>query len=236
METADVLNTYSGQLAWHWLLLREKANAIGADAQLFLLHYPTTGMFNADSYEFARSRRIEIDEDSVRADVDELIKGLRIIAATLPTFEWKQPEEIAAYNLPAATQEALVALKHKMDAIKAMEKEVEDTANLICCGGANFTLSATNGSNCTFPVNITIKTENENIFISNGKVLINDKLTVFDNDKGYGKKCYGGGHFSLIEAFYDCVSKKIKFPIDGEEASKVVKIILKAYKNSESSV
>lgn len=126
LETADVLNTYSGQLAWHWLLLREKANAIGADAQLFLLHYPTTGMFNADSYEFARSRRIEIEEDSVRADVDELIKGLRIIAATLPTFEWKQPEEIAAYNLPAATQEALVELKHKMDAIKAMEKEVED--------------------------------------------------------------------------------------------------------------
>ena len=116
------------------------------------------------------------------------------------------------------------------------EIEVEDTANLICCGGANFTLFATNGSNCTFPVNITIKTENENIFISNGKVLIDDKLTVFDNDKGYGKKCYGGGHFSLIEAFYDCISKKTKFPIDGEEASKVVKIILKAYENSEWSV
>lgn len=109
--------------------------------------------------------------------------------------------------------------------------EVEDTANLICSDGANFTLFATNGSSCTFPVNITIKTENENILISNGKVIINDKLITFNNDQGYGKKCYGGGHFSLISTFYNCIKTQTKFSIDGEEASKVVKIILKAYEN-----
>lgn len=109
--------------------------------------------------------------------------------------------------------------------------EVEDTANLICSDGANFTLFATNGANCTFPVNITIRTENEYIFISNGKVLINGELVAFNNDKGYGKKCYGGGHFKLIDTFYNCISTKTKFPIDGEEAAKVIEIILKAYSN-----
>ena len=126
LSTADVLNTYAGQLAWHWLLLREKANAAGMDAQLFLLHYPTNGMFNTDSYSFSNVQQVEIEEDTVRADINDLRTGLGIIANTLPTFQWKQPEEIAAYNLPAETQEALVALKHKLDTIKAMEAEVNE--------------------------------------------------------------------------------------------------------------
>lgn len=126
LDTADVLNTYAGQLAWHWLLLREKADAMGMSAKLFLLHYPTNGMFNADSYTFGNARQVEINEEDVRADINELRTGLGIISASIPTFEYKKPEEIAAYNLPAEMQEALVALKHKLDSIKEMEKEVAD--------------------------------------------------------------------------------------------------------------
>lgn len=124
LSTADVLNTYAGQFAWHWLLLREKANAMGMDAQLFLLHYPTNGMFNADSYNLERLTQYEITEESVKSDANMLHDGLSIISAALPTFEYHKPEEIAAYNLPAEMQEALVALKHKMDDIKRMEEEV----------------------------------------------------------------------------------------------------------------
>lgn len=126
LETEDVLKTYGSQLAWHWMLLREKANALGYGAQMFLLHYPTNGMFTADSYNLSKVQQIEIEEKDVTADIELLHAGLKVIAEGLPTFQYKQPEEIAAYNLPAETQEALVALKGKLDTIKKMEKEVED--------------------------------------------------------------------------------------------------------------
>lgn len=126
LTTEEVLKTYEAQLAWHWMLLREKANAEGMNAQMFLLHYPTNGMFTTDSYDMSNVNQVEIEEHEVAADVESLKTGLRIIAEALPNFEYKQPEEISAYNLPTETQEALVAIKNKLDAIKAMEKEVED--------------------------------------------------------------------------------------------------------------
>ena len=126
LDTADVMNTYSGQFAWHWLLLREKAHELGVNAQMFLLHYPTNGMLNSDAYRLENVRQIEIEEDSVKVDRGMLVEGLSIIANAIPTFEWKQPEEIAAYNLPTDVQEALVALKRKMDEIKEAEKVVAD--------------------------------------------------------------------------------------------------------------
>ena len=126
LDTDEVLRTYASQLAWHWMLLREKANAMGMGAQMFLLHYPTHGMFTADSYNLSKVNQIEIEEKDVTADVELLKTGLGIIARELPTFAYKQPEEIAAYNLPTDVQEALVALKSKLDSIKKMEEEVED--------------------------------------------------------------------------------------------------------------
>lgn len=126
LDTADVLHSYSPQLAWHWMLLREKANEIGADAQLFLVHYPTNGMFNADSYALQNSQQVEIEESEVKADVDILKEGLKVIGNALPTFEYKQPEEIAAYNLPTEMQEAFIILKKKIELQKQMEKEIAD--------------------------------------------------------------------------------------------------------------
>ena len=126
LDSEEVLKTYESQLAWHWMLLREKASALGMNAELYLLHYPTNGMFTADSYNLSKVNQIEIEEKDVIADVELLKTGLAIIANGLATFEYKEPEEIAAYNLPTEMQEALVALKVKIDTIKAMEKEVDD--------------------------------------------------------------------------------------------------------------
>jgi hypothetical protein len=52
--------------------------------------------------------------------------GMAYIANAIPDFKYQQPEEIEAYDLPAETQEALVALKQKIDTIKAYEKEIDD--------------------------------------------------------------------------------------------------------------
>ena len=126
LETADLLRTYEPQLAWHWLLLEERAKALGKTPRLFVLHYPTTGLLDASWYNVEVLRQLEVKRASYAADIDMLKAGMAYIANALPTFQYQQPEEIEAYDLPAETQEALVALKQKIDAIKAYEAEIDD--------------------------------------------------------------------------------------------------------------
>ena len=110
--------------------------------------------------------------------------------------------------------------------------EVEDSATLICSGKNKFTFFATNGGCCDFPVGVTIKTATENIYILPGKVVAGNAVYDFEKDKTvYGKCCYGTGHEGLMRDFYDCVLTGRKFEIDGNEASKVIKLILAAYRS-----
>lgn len=124
LESADVLRTYEPQLAWHWLLLDEKAHKIGKTPRLFVLHYPTAGMLDESAYNVENLRQMEVKRGSYVADIDMLKAGLHIIANALPDFKYVQPEEIEAFDLPAEMQEALVALKQKIDTIKMYEEEI----------------------------------------------------------------------------------------------------------------
>ena len=110
--------------------------------------------------------------------------------------------------------------------------EVEDTATIICSGGAKFTFFATNGGCCDFPVSITIKTDTETINVLNGKIVAGNAVYDFDKDKTvYGKCCYGTGHEGLFLDFYNCIQSGRKFSIDCAEAAKVIRLILAAYKS-----
>ncbi len=109
--------------------------------------------------------------------------------------------------------------------------EVEDTAVLLCKDGGEFTFFATNGGACDFPVEIKIKTDKEVINVLNSKVVTNSAVYDFDKDKKtYGKCCYGTGHVGLFNDYYQSVENGERFWIDGQEASKVLKIIFNAYK------
>ncbi len=115
--------------------------------------------------------------------------------------------------------------------------EVEDTATIICSGENKFTLFATNGGCCDFPVGVTVKTDKEVISILKNKVVTEDAVYKFPKDTAvYGKCCYGMGHDGLIKDFYDCVKTGKKFAIDGLEASKVIKIILAAYRSGGEKI
>lgn len=111
--------------------------------------------------------------------------------------------------------------------------EVEDTAVIQSVKGAGITLFASNGCAADMPVNITVRTDKDVIQIYPGAVLINgvpqdiEKTT----EKPRGKECYGSSHGLLIEDFYKRIAENSHFEIDGEEASKVVKLILAAYKS-----
>ena len=51
-----------------------------------------------------------------------------------------------------------------------------------------------------------------------------------------GKCCYGNGHEKLIADFYNCIRCGKPFSIDGEEASKVVKMIFAAYRSNGEKI
>ena len=115
--------------------------------------------------------------------------------------------------------------------------EVEDTVTAIYYGSSRITFFATNGSKASFPIEILIRTDDEMIKVSDGKVISNGNLIFEDTDKRfYGKGCYGSGHKKLIEDFYDCVKNNKPFFINGEEGLKSVKMVLSAYKSNGKEV
>lgn len=115
--------------------------------------------------------------------------------------------------------------------------EVEDTATVFCRGRGEFSLSATNTGAQDFPIEISIRSEDDDIVMTGEKIWING--TCFDKKsdaKKYGKDAYGSGHKALIDDFYDCVKTGRKFEIDGAEGAKAVRIVLGAYASKGSVV
>ena len=108
--------------------------------------------------------------------------------------------------------------------------EVEDTANIIAKGNANFTFFATNASSYSLPVLVNIATKDEQILVYENRVIIGEKEYDFVKDtRVYGKCCYGTGHAGVFKDFYQAISENKDFWINGEEASKVIKVIFETY-------
>lgn len=115
--------------------------------------------------------------------------------------------------------------------------EVEDTASALYTGKGNFSFFATNGSIHDYNPEVMLYTKDGYMRIMGDYVLHNDVLKHFDfSKKVYCKGCYGTGHGQLFAHFYDCLEKGEKFPIDGAEASKVIRMILAAYESNGNKV
>ncbi len=115
--------------------------------------------------------------------------------------------------------------------------EVEDTATLLCSGGANFNFYATIGTTRDCPVEISLRADGEWIKIMPKYTVMGERLTSYkDARHAWGKECYGSGHEALLADFYDCVATGRPFAIDGEEGAKVIKLILAAYRSRGAQV
>jgi len=116
--------------------------------------------------------------------------------------------------------------------------EVEDTAVIQGVCGAGITLFATNGAASDMPVTVTIRTEDELIYVIPDHVYINgaEQNLAETYAKKLGKDCYGSGHALLITDFYKHLENKEKFKIDGAEASKAVRLVLAAYRSGGKAV
>ena len=115
--------------------------------------------------------------------------------------------------------------------------ETEDTATVTCRGDVDFTLLATNAGKTDYPVEIVFKTEDGTVRLLSDGVYINGE---YHERKGLhtlsGKKVYGDGHIALTEDFYDCIKTGRKFPIDGAEGAKAVRIVLAAYASDGAEI
>jgi predicted dehydrogenase len=111
--------------------------------------------------------------------------------------------------------------------------EVEDTA-VILAGKPNqgFTFYATNGGATDCPVELTVRADGEWIKVMPKDVLYGNRHEHYEEGAmALGKACYGSSHGALIADFYDCAATGRHFAIDGAEASKVVRLVLAAYRS-----
>lgn len=110
--------------------------------------------------------------------------------------------------------------------------EVEDTAVATFGGNQPFTFFATNAGAVSMPVQITLRTDSEEILLLPHSVHI-DGQTVLHQPQNVvlGKACYGDGHPHLIADFYRAVKTGERFAIDGREGAAVIKLILAMYES-----
>lgn len=115
--------------------------------------------------------------------------------------------------------------------------EVEDNAVCLFGGDSQITLLATTGAGHDNPVEIVLHADGETLRILNDTVYINEKPVSFEEQAPLlGKSCYGVGHSPLIKDFYDCIESGRPFPINGEEAAKVIRMILACYESKGKQV
>ena len=115
--------------------------------------------------------------------------------------------------------------------------EVEDTASICLYNKtATGTVVATNASAIGQPIEIMLLTSDGDVIEIYGDDLKINKVKKEFAHEFYGKACYGMGHAPLISDFYDCVKTGRKFPVDGKEGQKALRIVLTAYESDGKRV
>lgn len=84
IEVADVIHKYSPQLAWHWMLLDEKAKALGKKPKLMLLFHPMYADFDINLLQKISIERIPNNFDAGFERMQELLKD----------FTWDESKEV----------------------------------------------------------------------------------------------------------------------------------------------
>jgi predicted dehydrogenase len=86
-------------------------------------------------------------------------------------------------------------------------------------------------------VELTLCADGEWIKLMPKYAVIGSEITVFEEKyQSYGKACYGSGHEALISDYYAHIKEGRKFPIDGAEGAKVIRLILAVYKSQGKPV
>ena len=130
-------------------------------------------------------------------------------------------------------------IAHAHNDLLKNEIEVEDTASATyrCENGVRFQFYATNTASMDLPVQIQVKLRNgDTVDAQNDRILHTSKDgAALSESDSIGKFVWGSGHIALVQDFYQCVQSGAHFPIDVNEAGKVIRMILAAYASSEKN-
>lgn len=119
----------------------------------------------------------------------------------------------------------------------AGEIEVEDTATgrFRLPGGGCFHLFATTACAESFPAQIQLITRaGHRYFADNATLTCDGEPLAGERCATAGKSVWGNGHCRLIADFYRCLAAGQRFPIDGEEGGRVVRLILAMYESGRT--
>ena len=117
--------------------------------------------------------------------------------------------------------------------------DVEDTAYGLFTleNGGNFVISATNAAKHCFPIFSMFHAGEDTVELSADNIIVNGKfVTRSDGLPIFGKEEWGVGHVHLIHAYYECLQKGEKFPIDFYEGEKAVRLILNMYRSNGKEI
>ena len=84
---SEVLDTYSAQLQWHWMMLKKVYGKTGKKLRVVLVHYHT-GL--SDTFE-AKNMHLKDIPDNTEMEGD-FYQGFLLLKDYLPTFEYAAPE------------------------------------------------------------------------------------------------------------------------------------------------
>ena len=113
------------------------------------------------------------------------------------------------------------------------EIEVEDTITVRAFGEVPFSFFATVGAAASFPVELHLQLAGgDRLLVLPKQVLLNGEvISTGEVTCRLGKDCYGDGHLRLFCDYYRALERGEKFAINGREAAKVVRVILRAYQS-----
>jgi len=116
-EIMETVQTYYAQLAWHYMLLTEKAQIMGKQPALYISHYLVT-----DYIDFVPENLSFLLFDKKE---DIFTKGFEIISREIKDFHYEKMEEYYADNLPEETQNKLIQIKNFFSQIAEADKQID---------------------------------------------------------------------------------------------------------------
>ena len=125
-ELDKIFNKYVTQLAWHFMLLKEKAKKLNKDYYLYLTKFDTNGFNIEDPIDVNRLDFLPVNYKDVLPYILILENGLQIIKDAIPTFEYIEPETIDANCLPQVQVDYMNEIAERLNIIEQHKLEVEE--------------------------------------------------------------------------------------------------------------
>ena len=125
-DIEKVKQKYIYQLAWHFMLLKEKATMLNKDHYLSLLKYDTNDFYINEPLDPQKLIPLDINYKDVLPYICIIEEGLRIIKEAIPNFEYVKKDELDASCLPQVQIDYMNEIAERLSIIQKNELEIEE--------------------------------------------------------------------------------------------------------------